>query len=135
VAHIPCAGAIIFDDAGRLLLIRRGRPPGEGLWSVPGGKCEAGETALQACVREAFEETGLHVRVIRHVGRVLRPGLDEDVFVIDDFLCHVEDGELGAGDDAAQVGWFSYADLGALSLTPGLIEALTEWGLFCCEAV
>ena len=51
----------MHDDAGRLLLIRRGREPGRGQWSLPGGRCEAGEDAATAAVREAYEETGLIV--------------------------------------------------------------------------
>ncbi|MBA2553039.1 MAG: NUDIX domain-containing protein, partial [Geodermatophilaceae bacterium] len=57
--RIPCVGAIVYDEAGRLLLIRRGQPPHAGSWSLPGGRIEAGETPRQAVVREAAEETGL----------------------------------------------------------------------------
>jgi 8-oxo-dGTP diphosphatase len=129
VTHIPCAGGIIFDGAGRLLLIRRGRPPGVGLWSVPGGKCQPGESPTQACVREVAEETGLAVAVERFAGRVERPGLDETVFDIDDFVCTVLGGELRAGDDAEDARWVEHSEFATLGLVPGLIDALTEWGL------
>src|SRR5579875_2965008 len=55
--RIPCVGAIVKDDAGRLLLIRRGHEPDAGLWSVPGGRVEPGETDEQALVRETTPPT------------------------------------------------------------------------------
>src|SRR5579859_374033 len=55
----PCAGGIVHDGDGRLLVVRRGRPPSAGRWSVPGGRCRPGEPAADACVREVAEETGL----------------------------------------------------------------------------
>ena len=61
VRRIPCVGAVIKDETGRLLLIRRGHEPGAGLWSIPGGRIEPGESDLAALVREVREETGLDV--------------------------------------------------------------------------
>src|SRR5262245_49581335 len=55
-ARVPCAGAVVLDSAGRLLLVRRAREPGRGRWSLPGGRVEAGETAAAAAVREVREE-------------------------------------------------------------------------------
>ncbi|MCW2603743.1 MAG: hydrolase [Pseudonocardiales bacterium] len=128
MALIPCAGAIIVDGDGRLLLIQRGKDPGRGLWSVPGGKCEPGETAAQACVREALEETGLTVEISRHAGQVRFPGLPGDEVLIDDFLCIVTGGTLQAGDDADAAQWVDLAAAQALPLTTGLLEALRGWG-------
>ena len=65
-----CVGAIVHDRVGRLLLIQRGREPGRGLWSLPGGRVEPGESEHEAIEREMAEETGLRVRVVRLVGRV-----------------------------------------------------------------
>jgi len=56
-------GAIVFDANHRVLLVERGRPPGQGLWSIPGGKLEPRETLAQAVAREVREETGLIVEV------------------------------------------------------------------------
>lgn len=127
MADIPCAGAIVIDDHGRLLLVRRGRPPGEGLWSVPGGKCEPGESPQDACIREALEETGLDVRPLRLAGRVERVLASGDVYVIDDFVCEILGGTLRAGDDAADVRWAAPGELNAEELTQGLLEALVGW--------
>lgn len=125
--RVPCAGAIVHDAAGRLLLVRRGREPGRGLWSVPGGRCEPGEPAAAAVVREVREETGLDVRVERVVGRVERDGPGGVTYVIDDLACVVLGGTPAAGDDAEEVRWVDAAELGRLPLTAGLLDALAGW--------
>jgi 8-oxo-dGTP diphosphatase len=125
----PCAGGIVLDDAGRLLLIRRGRPPSQGLWTIPGGRCEPGETAPEACVREVAEETGLIVDVLRFAGHVERDGPDGSAYGIDDFVCTVTGGSLRAGDDADDARWVRRHELAALELVAGLLDALTEWNV------
>ena len=70
---IPCVGAVIKDEQGRLLLIKRGHEPGAGLWSLPGGRIEPGETDAEALVREMREETGLEVEPGRLLGSVSGP--------------------------------------------------------------
>jgi 8-oxo-dGTP diphosphatase len=125
---VPCAGAIVHDAAGRLLLVRRGREPGRGLWSLPGGRCEAGEDAAATAVRETYEETGLVVTAGAVVGRVERPGPGGVTYVIDDVACAVVGGTLRAGDDADEVAWTDAAALRSLPLTAGLVEALSGWG-------
>jgi ADP-ribose pyrophosphatase YjhB (NUDIX family) len=127
-------GAVITDPAGRLLLIRRGHEPGAGLWSLPGGRVEEGETDEQALVRELREETGLSVSPVRLLGEVLRPGgTGPDgtpaVLGIRDYAAIITGGTLAAGDDAADARWVAPADLAALPLTGGLVEALTSWGV------
>ncbi len=127
--RVPCAGAIVRDYAGRLLLIRRGQEPGRGLWSLPGGRCEPGEDAATAAVREAYEETGLVVTAGALVGRVERPGPGGVTYVIDDLACAVTGGTLRAGDDADDVRWVGPAELATLPVTDGLLDALTRWGV------
>lgn len=125
----PCAGGIVFDSAGRLLLIRRGQPPSAGSWSIPGGRCRPGEQAEVACVREVGEETGLAVVVERFAGRVERAAPDGGVYDIDDFVCRLAGGTLQAGDDADDARWVGSGELAGLTLTPGLLDALAGWGL------
>lgn len=123
----PCAGGIVLDDAGRLLLIRRVTPPSAGSWSIPGGRCAPGESTAAACIREVAEETGLVVRVVRPAGRVRRKGPGDIGYDIEDFVCSVAGGELRAGDDAAEARWVSHAELASLDLVPGLLDALASW--------
>ena len=129
--RVPCVGAIINDTGGRLLLIRRGHEPGMGLWSVPGGRIEPGETDQQAVVREVREETGLEVACGPLLGRVERPGLAGTIIDIRDYAAVASGGELAAGDDAADIRWATPAEAVALDadgkLTGGLLEALRSW--------
>ena len=124
----PCAGGIVLD-AGRLLVIRRGREPSAGTWSIPGGRCEPGEAPRDACVREVAEETGLLVEVLRSAGHVIRDGPGGVRYDIEDFLCAMRGGTLLAGDDATDARWVTRAELAALDTAPGLVEALASWGL------
>ncbi|KLL13130.1 NUDIX hydrolase [Protofrankia sp. BMG5.30] len=125
--RVPCVGAIIMNAAGALLLVQRAREPGRGLWSLPGGRVEHGESDSAALVREVREETGLEVTVGRLVGRVTRPGPDGAVYDIADYVCDIGGGILRAGDDAADVRWC--ADLRATALTEGLLDILATWGI------
>jgi 8-oxo-dGTP diphosphatase len=126
---IPCVGAIITDSLGRLLLIRRGHAPGTGLWSLPGGRVESGETDEAALVREIREECGLDVVPGELAGRVRRPAGDGAVFDIRDYLATVTGGTLTPGDDAADARWVPVAELADLALTDGLLATLTDWGV------
>jgi ADP-ribose pyrophosphatase YjhB (NUDIX family) len=122
-------GAVVTDDQGRMLMIKRGHEPGAGLWSIPGGRVEPGETDTEALVREMLEETNLTVRVGRLLGRVRRPGPDGAVIDIGDYAATVIGGTLRAGDDAADARWIAPGDFKSLDITEGLIEALTSWGV------
>ena len=131
---MPCVGAIVHHGDGRLLVVRRKNEPGQGLWSIPGGRVDIGESDAAATAREVMEETGLHVTVGLRVGTVLREGpADPDgqrvSYDIRDYACAV----LGpsspvAGDDADEVRWATRAELGALRLVPLLWDTLAEWG-------
>lgn len=125
--RIQCAGAIVFDQAGGLLLIKRGRPPGAGYWSVPGGRCEPGESAAAAAVREAYEETGLIVTSGLLIGRIDLPGPGGVTYDVADYACTVTGGELRPGDDAVDARFVPLIDLPSLPLTPGLLDTLRNW--------
>jgi mutator protein MutT len=131
--RVPCVGAVVVNDAGQLLLIRRGHEPGKGLWSIPGGRVEPGETDEQAVVRELLEETGLVVACGQLLGRVERPGLADAVLDIRDYLASVTGGTLKAGDDAAAARWLSSPEVAALDaagqLTGQLLVTLRGWSV------
>lgn len=127
--RVRCVGAIVLDGQGRLLVVRRGHPPGEGLWSVPGGRIEPGETNAEAVARELSEETGLTVEPGRLVGTVERPGPGGVTYEIHDYAATVSGGALRAGDDASEVRWVTPDELRALPTTTGLLDALTAWSV------
>lgn len=119
-------GGVLIED-GRILLIQRGRPPGEGLWAVPGGKVQLGETMTGAVRREVLEETGLRIRPGRVVwaGDSIGPGEPPAWhYCLVDFLCEVEGGDLLAGDDAAAAAWVPLADARDYPLTPTMFDLL-----------
>jgi len=116
-------GAIVVDSEGRVLLVQRGRPPGEGLWSLPGGRVERGETLRDALTREVREETGLAIEVGPLAEVVERMG-DDYHFVILDYVARVIGGTLRAGDDARDVRFVDEAALAGLPCTVGLVAVI-----------
>jgi len=127
--RVPCVGAVVHDDAHRLLVIRRANPPGAGRWSLPGGRVEPGETDAAAVAREVAEETGLQVTVGVHVGSVVLPGPDGLHYDVRDYACAVVGGRLQAGHDATDARWVQRAELFALDTAPQLVETLERWGV------
>jgi 8-oxo-dGTP diphosphatase len=127
---IPCVGAIVIDQGERILLVRRANPPAEGLWSIPGGRVEPGEAVESAVLRELREETGVTGLVVREVGTVHRESPSGDRYVIRDYLVAVSGSpEPTAGDDAADAAWFAVDELPRLETSPGLVDALIDWGV------
>jgi 8-oxo-dGTP diphosphatase len=110
----PCAGVLI-ERGGRLLLARRAIAPAAGAWNIVGGFVEPGETPSEAAVREALEETGLHVRLsdLLCVERDLYPsgpGL-ADVTLNLYYMADSSDGEPVAASDVAELAWFDASEL------------------------
>ena len=123
-------GALIVEN-GRVVLIKRGKAPLLGEWSIPGGMLELGETLRQGAEREALEETGLVVRATELLGVFDRVVPDSEGrivyhYVLIDFLCERVSGELCAGADAADAQWFTPEQVAKLPLaedTAGVIRA------------
>ncbi len=109
------AAAVLIEQDGRVLLVRRVNEPFRGLWTLPAGFVDAEENPARAAERECFEETGLTVRVTRVVdvvaGREHPRGAD---FVIV-YAAEVESGHLAAADDADAVEWFERSNLPPLA--------------------
>lgn len=115
-------GGVLISD-GRALLIKRGHPPLQGEWSIPGGTIELGETLIEGVERELLEETAIQVRVVDLIEvfeRVFRDdnGRTQYHFVILDYLCEPVSGEARAGSDVTDVAWVQEADLDRYSVTP-----------------
>jgi ADP-ribose pyrophosphatase YjhB (NUDIX family) len=114
-------GGVVIED-GRALLIRRGAPPLQGEWSIPGGALKVGELLAEGVERELREETGLRVRVLGLLevfDRIVRDDTGQPMyhFVILDYLCEKISGEARAGSDALEVAWAAEDELGAFNLT------------------
>jgi len=126
--RVLAASAVITDAAHRVLLIKRGHPPAEGLWSVPGGSVEPGEDLAVAAGREVLEETGLHVEVGEQVWVAVVPLSAEADYEIHAFRAWVLSGSLTAGDDASDARWVTPEQFAALETTPRLAELLAQAG-------
>src|SRR5499427_3928410 len=123
-------GAIIIED-NRVLLIKRGRAPLLGEWSIPGGVLEVGEMLREAAIREAREETGLIVDPGELLGVYDRILYDPDHrvqyhYVLIDFLCRQVGGTLLAASDATEVRWFALEGLPALNLAPDTQDVIQK---------
>jgi mutator protein MutT len=123
-----CVGAVSVDG-DQILLIRRGRGPAEGFWSVPGGRVESGETLAEAVVRELLEETGLQGVCGSLVGWAERIGADYHFVILDFWVTIVAGSEPAAGSDAAEAAWVPLGQVAELALTDGLAEFLHEHGI------
>ncbi len=118
---VGVGGVVVLEN--RVLLIRRGGPPLEGEWSIPGGMLELGESLRDGVRRELEEETGLAVSVHELIEAFDRVTMDEEGkcryhFVILDYLCEVVSGEARAASDVVDVAWAREEELERFSLTP-----------------
>ena len=123
---IDCVGAIVRDSAGRVLLVRRANPPAQGLWSIPGGRVEAGESAHDAGSCASWPRRPVCAeRCSARSGTVERAAPGGGTYVIRDFLVEVEHPESPvAGDDAADAAWFTPRRSRHARTSPGLVDAL-----------
>ena len=127
---VIAVGAVVVR-AGSVLLVRRAQEPSRGQWSIPGGAVEVGEPLLDAVRREALEETGLLVRVVgilEVLDRIVpdAQGRVQYHYVLADYLCSVEGGELRAATDVSEACWAGRADLPRYRLTPATLRVVEK---------
>ena len=126
---VDAVGAVVVDRERRFLLVRRGRPPGVGTWTLPGGRVEPGEAREKAVVREVREETGVAAVVVCGLG-VVHVAREGYWYAIHEYLL-LSLGEAAApvaADDADDARWASREDLRVLGVRPDAI-AVIERGL------
>jgi 8-oxo-dGTP diphosphatase len=122
--------AVVLKDE-RVLLVKRGKRPGKGEWSLPGGLVELGETVVQALHRELWEELSITVEILGPVGvfdRIIRDA-DNNVqyhYVIVDYCAQMVDGTPKAGSDAALIKWVHSKVLEKYSRDPKISEAVSR---------
>ena len=111
---ITAVGVVVFHQ-GKVLLVKRAKPPSQHLWAIPGGKVKPGETLQAAAEREMLEETGLDVAAgapVHTFDLIEKQG--EDIcfhYVIIDILARLRGGNLSAADDASEARWFTSEEL------------------------
>jgi 8-oxo-dGTP diphosphatase len=121
-------GAVVLHE-GRVLLVKRGRSPGLGKWSLPGGLVDLGENTADAVRREVAEECGIAVRLAGVAGVAERIVRDESGrvryhYVLIDYLAYPESDAVCAGTDAAEVRWVPAEHVHALNATEGLTDMI-----------
>ena len=131
-APIPAVGAVVVHD-GAVLLVRRGQAPSRGVWAVPGGRVELGETLAEATEREVREETGVEVRAGEPVWSFDSVIRDDDGriawhYVIVDLLADYVAGKPHARDDALEARWLRPEDLSGLLVSKPTLELLGRIG-------
>jgi 8-oxo-dGTP diphosphatase len=118
--------AAIFRH-GRVLIVRRARPPADGIYTLPGGVVEVGETLEQAVIREILEETALAIEPVALAGYREAIVRDADArverhFVILPFAAHWRSGEVALNEELAEAHWLAPSELAGLRTTEGLAQ-------------
>jgi len=119
-------GGVLFNKHNQVLLIKRNQAPAQGLWSIPGGKLEPGESLVEACQREYYEETNLEVEV-KQIVAVVERKLEGFHYVIVDFYVELVDEDKCipvAQSDVADAKWVSLDGLEQYVLVVGLKEII-----------
>lgn len=128
------AVSLIIVHCGRVLLVKRARPPARHLYAFPGGRVETGETMEQAALRELTEETGLVARDVRFYRVYDLAEHDDSGRLASHFRLNVFRAELDAAspvtpvaaDDALEAGWFGQGEVLDLPVPPSVRECITD---------
>ncbi|MGW6879257.1 NUDIX hydrolase [Streptomyces goshikiensis] len=128
---VPAASAVVVDEGGRVLLQRR---TDNGMWALPGGKMDLGESIGECAIRETFEETGVTVEITGIVGTYTNPG---HVFAYSDgevrqefsicLLARPTGGTLRASDESFEVAWFAQDAIDDLPMVPSIRKRINDW--------
>ncbi|MEQ1559074.1 MAG: NUDIX hydrolase [Methyloglobulus sp.] len=119
-------GGLLFNKHQQVLLIKRNQPPAKGLWSLPGGRLEPGETLVAACRREYSEETNLDINV-KHIVALVERKLEGFHYVIIDYFVELVDEEKYtpiAQSDVADAKWINLNELAHYDIVEGLLDII-----------
>ncbi len=127
---IAAVGAVVVKD-GRILLIRRGKAPSYGIWSVPGGAVHLGESLRDAARREIREECGIEIDltdVLEAVDRITRDaeGRVQYHYVVIDYLACWASGEIASASDSLEARWVAPTDLAQYQMTSGTADVIRK---------
>lgn len=123
---VVAVGVVLFNELGKVLLIKRGKPPAQGLWTVPGGRVDWGESLEHAARRELLEETNMVAAELEFAGVFERISAQFHYLIVD-FMGMVKgDAEPQAGDDAAAARWIPVDELEDLELTDQLLPVILQ---------
>jgi ADP-ribose pyrophosphatase len=132
---LPIAGVgVVVFNKGRLLLVKRAKEPNKGLWSIPGGGIELGETIYEAAKREVLEECSVKIEIERVLDAANNIIKDSDGriryhYAIIDLLANYIGGKLEAQSDAAACGWFTPEEAAGMDMSPILRAMLERQGI------
>lgn len=135
-APLVGVGVVVFNPAGQALLVKRGRPPGAGQWSIPGGLIDLGEPLADAARREVHEECAIEIElgdlvaVFQPIERDAEQRVEYHYVILDYWAKHVR-GEPVAQDDAADVAWVGIESLASFKLRSDthqvILKAYQAW--------
>jgi len=126
--HYPqiAVGIILFNSQNEVLLIKRSKPPAEGLWTLPGGKVKYSESLEQACIREMLEETGLGIKPVQLV-EVVEQITEGFHYIIMDYLAiQTTEDEPVPASDAIDAQWVSLEKFSHYETTEGLLSVINR---------
>ncbi|GAA4981618.1 NUDIX domain-containing protein [Kitasatospora paranensis] len=128
---VPAASVVVVDHEGRVLLQRR---TDNGMWALPGGKMDLGESLAGCGIRETREETGIDIEIMGIVGTYTDPG---HVFAYDDGEIRQEfsicllgrpiGGQLSTSNESTDVAWFTPKQVEALPMVPSIRKRVNDW--------
>ena len=122
MTRTPNAASVALIDRDKVLLIQRARKPYFGMWSLPGGRLEPGETPEQAAQREVMEETGLNCFRLMPIRKMFLG--DAGQFLLQVFATEGFEGEVKISDEVTAYRWVRPGDLYGMNTTPDLGEVL-----------
>ena len=128
---IVAVSGVVTNNKGEILIVRRAKSPGKGLWSLPGGAVKLGEKLINALKRELKEECNISIEIKKFLGAFDRIFLDKNEivryhYIIIDYLCQTNDKHIQPGSDVDNFAWISLNNINQYTYTAGVKDFLTD---------